>query len=186
LTFNEVYSWLYGPGQWLLNLGRWPRSINQLNNKEFRFFLICLNSIFSTLPQSEYTSRAVSTPRVRYIRACVYFCLNRIFNKIGYNCFIIFQDYLNIKILNYDENFEILWNFRKFVIGRWPRSINQLNNKEFRFFLICLNSIFSTLSQSEYTSRAVSTPRVRYIRACVYFCLLSIRCFNVVPVYSTK
>jgi hypothetical protein len=26
----------------------------------------------------------------------------------------------------------------------------------------------------------VSTPRVRYIRACVYFCLLSIRCFNVV------
>jgi hypothetical protein len=30
------------------------------------------------------------------------------FNKIGYNCFIIFQDYLNIKILKYDENFEIL------------------------------------------------------------------------------
>jgi hypothetical protein len=26
----------------------------------------------------------------------------------------------------------------------------------------------------------VSTPRVRYIRVCVYFCLLSIRCFNVV------
>ena len=55
-----------------------------------------------------------------------------------------------------------------------------LNNKEFPFFLIGLNSIFSTLPQSEYTSRAVSTPRVRYIRACVYFCLLSIRCFNVV------
>ena len=36
---------------------------------------------------------------------------NGIFNKIGYNCFIIFQDYLNIKILKYDENFEILWNF---------------------------------------------------------------------------
>ena len=33
---------------------------------------------------------------------------NSIFNKIGYNCFIIFQDYLNIKILKYDENFEIL------------------------------------------------------------------------------
>ena len=32
---------------------------------------------------------------------------------------------------------------------------------------------------SEYTSRAVSTPRVRYIRACVYFCLLSIWYFNV-------
>jgi hypothetical protein len=30
-----------------------------LNNKEFRFFLIDLNSIFSTLPQSEYTSREV-------------------------------------------------------------------------------------------------------------------------------
>jgi hypothetical protein len=45
---------------------------------------------------------------------------------------------------------------------------------------IGLNSIFSTLPQSEYTSRAVSTPCMRYIRACVYFCLLSIRCFNVV------
>ena len=55
-----------------------------------------------------------------------------------------------------------------------------LNDKEFCFSLIGLNSIFSTLSQSEYTSRAVSTPRVMYIRACVYFCLLSIRCFNVV------
>jgi hypothetical protein len=44
-----------------------------------------------------------------------------------------------------------------------------INNKEFRFFLIGLNSIFSTLPQSEYTSRA-----------CVYFCLLSIPCFNVV------
>ena len=55
-----------------------------------------------------------------------------------------------------------------------------LNDKEFCFSLIGLNSIFSTLPQSEYTSRAVSTPRVRYIRARVYFCLLSIRCFNVV------
>ena len=36
---------------------------------------------------------------------------NSIFNKIGYNCFIISQDYLNIKMLKYDENFEILWNF---------------------------------------------------------------------------
>jgi hypothetical protein len=91
-----------------------------LNDKEFCFSLIGLNSIFSTLPQSEYTSRAVSTPGVRYIRACVYFLtdllnnkeffklFNSIFNKIGYNCFIIFQDYLNTKILKYDENFEIL------------------------------------------------------------------------------
>ena len=55
-----------------------------------------------------------------------------------------------------------------------------LNNKEFRFFLIGLSSIFSTLPQSEYTSRAVSTPCVRYIRACVYFYLLSIRCFNAI------
>ena len=55
-----------------------------------------------------------------------------------------------------------------------------LNDKEFCFSLIGLNSIFSTLPQSEYTSRAVSTPGVRYIRACVYFCLLFIRCFNVV------
>ena len=55
-----------------------------------------------------------------------------------------------------------------------------MNNKEFRFFLIGLNNIFSTLPQSEYTSRAVSTPHVKYIRACVYFCLLSIRCFNVI------
>jgi hypothetical protein len=37
-----------------------------------------------------------------------YHLFNSIFNKIGYNCFIIFQDYLNIKILKYDENFEIL------------------------------------------------------------------------------
>jgi hypothetical protein len=35
---------------------------------------------------------------------------NSIFNKRGYNCFIIFQDYLNIKILKYDEIFEF-WNF---------------------------------------------------------------------------
>ena len=34
------------------------------------------------------------------------------------------------------------------------------------------NSIFSTLPQSEYTSREIFF--------CVYFCLLSIRCFNVV------
>jgi hypothetical protein len=39
---------------------------------------------------------------------------NSIFNKIGYNCFIIFQDYLNIKILKYDESFEMLWNFESF------------------------------------------------------------------------
>jgi hypothetical protein len=32
----------------------------------------------------------------------------KLFNKIDYNCFIIFQDYLNIKNLKYDENFEIL------------------------------------------------------------------------------
>ena len=38
-----------------------------LNDKEFCFSLIGLNSIFSTLPQSRYTSRAVSTPRVRYV-----------------------------------------------------------------------------------------------------------------------
>jgi hypothetical protein len=30
---------------------------------------------------------------------------NSIFNKIAYNCLIIFQDYLNIKILKYDEKF---------------------------------------------------------------------------------
>jgi hypothetical protein len=39
---------------------------------------------------------------------------NSIFNKIGYNCFIIFQDYLNIKILKYDENFEIFESFEIF------------------------------------------------------------------------
>ena len=55
-----------------------------------------------------------------------------------------------------------------------------LNDKEFCFSLIGPNSIFSTLPQSVYISRAVNTPRVRYIRACVYFRLLSIRCFNVV------
>ena len=70
-----------------------------------------------------------------------------------------------------------VWSYEQYTItalgrGEYPKL---LNNKEFRFFLIGLNSIFSTLPQSEYTSRAVSTPRVS-----VYFCLLSIRCFNVV------
>jgi hypothetical protein len=37
-----------------------------LNDKEFCFSLIGLNSIFSTLPQSEYTSRAVSISRVQW------------------------------------------------------------------------------------------------------------------------
>ena len=34
------------------------------NNKEFRFFLIGLNSIFPTLPQSEYTSREVYSVKI--------------------------------------------------------------------------------------------------------------------------
>ena len=38
-----------------------------LNDKEFCFLLIGLNSIFSTLPQSEYTSRALSIPRVQWV-----------------------------------------------------------------------------------------------------------------------
>ena len=38
-----------------------------LNDKEFCFSLIGLNSIFSTLPQSEHTSRAVSIPRVQWV-----------------------------------------------------------------------------------------------------------------------
>jgi hypothetical protein len=37
------------------------------NDKKFCFSLIGLNSIFSTLPQSEYTSRAVSIPRVQWV-----------------------------------------------------------------------------------------------------------------------
>ena len=75
--------------------------------------------------------------------------------------------------------------FFSFHLYRFPLKINVayqslLNEKEFCISLIGLNSSFSTLPQSEYTQRAVSTPRVRYIRACVYFYLLSIRCFNVV------
>jgi hypothetical protein len=38
-----------------------------------------------------------------------------------------------------------------------------LNNKEFRFFLLGLNSIFSTLSQSEYTSREVYSGLCLYL-----------------------
>ena len=55
-----------------------------LNDKEFCFFLFGLNSIFSTLPQSEYTSHAVSIPHVRYIRACVccLFSVLTLFNQI--------------------------------------------------------------------------------------------------------
>jgi hypothetical protein len=57
-------------------------------------------------------------------------------------------------------------------------TLNFVEINEILFFFEIFNSIFSTLPQSEYTSRAVSTSRVRYIRVCVYFCLLSIRCFN--------
>jgi hypothetical protein len=55
-------------------------------------------------------------------------------------------------------------------------SLVWLNNKEFRFFLIGLNSIFSTLPQSEYTSREV------YSGLCLFLSIvnLSIWCFNVV------
>ena len=64
---------------------------------------------------------------------------NSIFNKIGYNCFIIFQDYLDIKILKsyaifesfeiykiYKKNYEIfeILNFEKF----------QFDNLEYIFF----------------------------------------------------
>ena len=38
-----------------------------LNGKEFCFSLIGLNIIFSTLPQSEYTSCAVSIPRMQWV-----------------------------------------------------------------------------------------------------------------------
>ena len=38
-----------------------------------------------------------------------------------------------------------------------------LNNKEFRFFLLGLNSIFSTLSQSEFTSREVYSGLCLYL-----------------------
>jgi hypothetical protein len=65
-----------------------------LNNKEFRFFLIGLNSIFSTLPQSEYTSRAVSTPiklqkRSKFLKISkfynftIFLFLNQNFHKIS-------------------------------------------------------------------------------------------------------
>ena len=57
----------------------------------------------------------------------------KLFNKIGYNCFIIFQDDLIIKILKYDENFEILWNFWKF----WNCinfEIYKINKKNYEFF----------------------------------------------------
>jgi hypothetical protein len=83
-----------------------------LNDKKLCFSLIGLNSIFSTLPQSEYTSREVYSGLCLFLS--IVYLVYSIVNKIGYNCFIIFQDYLNIKILKYDENFEILWNFWKF------------------------------------------------------------------------
>jgi hypothetical protein len=48
LTFNKVYSWLYGPGQWLTEIN----SITALlNNKEF-FKLF--NSIFNKIGYNSY------------------------------------------------------------------------------------------------------------------------------------
>ena len=55
------------------------------------------------------------------------------------------------------------------LFADWPKQ-HFLNSTSEWVYLAC----------SEHTSRSVSTPRVRYIRACIYFCLLSIRCFNVV------
>ena len=66
---------------------------------------------------------------------------NSIFNKIGYNCFIVFQDYLNIKILKYDENFE------KFYI----------------FFLILKFSIFLKLSSFNFFLENVDPLPIIYI-----------------------
>ena len=56
---------------------------------------------------------------------------NSIFNKIDYNCFIIFQDYLKIKIFKYDEIFE-LWNFIYFfLIFKFSNFLKLLNFKLF-------------------------------------------------------
>jgi hypothetical protein len=63
---------------------------------------------------------------------------NSIFNKTGYNCFLIFQDYLNIKILKYDENFEILWNFwvlKFYIFFLILKFWNLLKLLKFNFFL---------------------------------------------------
>ena len=87
-----------------------------LNDKEFCFSLIGLNSIFSPLPQSEYTSRAVSTPRVRYIRASIVYsvfqrCPTR--DKIS---FPVGQSNCKKKVKIF-KNFKILQNlifFKKF------------------------------------------------------------------------
>jgi hypothetical protein len=83
LTFNAVYSWLY------VSLGQ--SFIDQVRIVMSRLKLKVNNCL---LNNKEFFKLFKS-----------------MFNKIGYNCFIIFQDYLNIKILKYDENFEILWNF---------------------------------------------------------------------------
>jgi hypothetical protein len=84
-----------------------------LNNKEFRFFLLGLNSIFSTLSQSEYTSREVYSGLCLYL-SIVYSLFQRCptRDEISFPAlFIIFQDYLNLKILKFFENFEILYEF---------------------------------------------------------------------------
>ena len=105
MTFkNSVYSWLYGHGQWLINLGRWPRSINHwpgpylkvnncilLNDKEFCFLLIGLNSIFSTLPQNEYTSRAVSIPHVQWVYlACSEYTSREVYSGLSIFVYFLF------------------------------------------------------------------------------------------------
>jgi hypothetical protein len=64
-----------------------------------------------------------------------------------------------------------------------PRSLVMTKHITLRVIprsLVMTKHITLQVIPRSHTSRAVSTPRVRYIRACVYFCLLSIRCFNVV------
>ena len=82
LTFNAVYSWLY------VSLGQ--SFIDQVRIVMSRLKLKVNNCL---LNNKEFFKLFKS-----------------MFNKIGYNCFIIFQDYLNIKILKSYEIFEF-WNF---------------------------------------------------------------------------
>ena len=72
--------------------------------------------------------KTVYPPRERGYNNKEFFKLfNSIFNKIGYNCFIIFQDYLDIKIL---KSYEIFESFEIYKIYKKNYEIFEILNFE--------------------------------------------------------
>jgi hypothetical protein len=87
-----------------------------LNDKEFCFSLIGLSNIFSTLPQSEHTSRAVSIPRVQWVHLAW-----GIFELVSNFIYCLFgvstlsnqrRDFISSRPIKLQEKVNILKNFK--------------------------------------------------------------------------